>query len=354
MRDLPWPSILAAVCLFVWFGACDCEWPPLEDDDGGDDDSGDDDEVPDDDVDDDADDDETDDDTVPDDDLDDDTVPDDDIDDDTAPDDDSDDDADDDTGLDCVWTIEEIAPPEATYLGSAIALNASDQPMIVVNRVDTPGATLATRGDDGVWTHDLVDAAGYYASPAIALDGDGVVHLAYWTGNPDPQYTTMRHTFGPPWTSEDVTITRHGWDDPSLAVGPDGAAHGGRGYCDYRGVGGYAESRTNRSGTWALEWILVSNQMCPGVSLAVDAGSETWVATTTPSTYLHGGPLHVAHGGAVPFLWPMTQVDTWALPAHLSIAIAPDGVPVVAYNYGASSLMLAERVAGEWQVTQLP
>ncbi len=353
MRVLLWPFFVAAVCFIFGVGACDCEWPPGDDD--SDDDSGDDDAIPDDDSDDDSVPDDDADDDLDDDATDDDTNPDDDIDDDSMPDDDGDDDAaDDDTGLDCVWTIEEIAPPEATYLGSAIAVNALDQPMIFVNRVDTPGATLATRGDDGTWTHDLVDANGYYASPAFALDTDGLVHLAYWTGNPDPQYTTMRHTFGPPWTSEGVTITRLGWDYPTLAIDPDGAAHIGLGYCDYRGVGGYAESRTNRSGTWAVEWLLYSGQMCPGVSIATDAGNETWVATTTPNTYLHGGPLHVAHGGDIPFLWPMSEVDSWALPARFSIAIGTDGEPVVAYNYGASSLMLAERVAGAWQITQLP
>ncbi|MCC6157829.1 MAG: hypothetical protein IT350_07230 [Deltaproteobacteria bacterium] len=349
MRLTTWPLLLAAMCVALVSGACDCEWPTLGDDDS-DDDSDDDlsDDDGDDDADDDLGDDDADDDTAPDDDSDDD------LDDDSVDDDTGDDDSiDDDTGLDCVWTIEEIAPAEATLWGSAIAVNALDQPMILANRIDTLGAYLATRGDDGGWTHELVDAEGYANTPAIALGADDEVHLAYWTGNPDPQYMTMRHTVGPPWVSDAVTISRLGRDDPSLAIGPDDAAHIGLGYCDYRGVGGYTESRTNRSGTWTLEWLLISNLMCPGVSVAVDANNDTWIATSMPVPIWYDGPLLVAHG-RIPFLWPTETAAESVTPAKFSLALDPDGSPVVAFNQSSTSLYLGERRSAAWEITQLP
>jgi hypothetical protein len=198
--------------------------------------------------------------------------------------------------------------PVSSPLRCALYLLASALPV-------TTGAARAALTNDTVQVTNVTTQP-----PALALDPDGTLHIAYRSG------TALVHAWrsGLPWSLETVATPGSGGWPLGLAAG-----NAGRTALAYKGAAGELITARREGSGWQPDTVDVA----PGVarwSLAVDPVTDATVVAYVSST---GGPetiyrLRIARRG--PSGWAVTTVDSSTLNTlSPSLALDPAGHPRV-------------------------
>ena len=179
----------------------------------------------------------------------------------------------------------------------------------------------------GPWSVETLDA-GVDASPRLAVDADGHVHVTYLRVSPEPQVRYATDATGT-WETEVVTESWT-WLDPSFAV--DGAGHHHVAVAR-QGTEPGLWYGTDASGSWSMERL---------TTIAPDGGVGLVVAPDGSASIAYGESIdgteaQVAEQTAwlatgTPGAWTFTQLATEATTGTHAIAREADGTLHVAFG----------------------
>lgn len=188
-----------------------------------------------------------------------------------------------------------------------------------------PDQVLYSRLDGGRWTEPeaLVDAAGPVALPQVVVDGDGLVHVVWWSAPPAglPRAVVHRQWDGAAWSAPDTLYhepSPNGVPHPTLAVRTDARGHlqvvharasggfahltlppRGRAAAELGTEGGYLRWDDGPGGGSAVAF--VAARVSP---LRRAANNDVWTQLRRGDGWSEPIPVHVSDGWSYePVLW---------------------------------------------------
>jgi uncharacterized repeat protein (TIGR01451 family) len=245
------------------------------------------------------------------------------------------------------WAVEEVDAPknfgDGGWLQGTIAVDSSNRPHVAYG-----GDHLyyAYRNAAGWHVETIDDAPGVGATPAIAIDGSGVVHVVYVGLN------KVKYARGNAGAWDIETLVDHDVWQPSVAVDSSGTVHIG---FVSRSVG--AQYMRGGLGAWSTEDVELDSsqfQGCADLAVFEPVPGTVSVHMVYATNSYTTGPSSLRYAKRDGGAWSTEIVDDTAKPISPTIAVDSSGRVHIGYvtklDYG--DLKYATRAVGEtlWSI----
>ncbi len=238
----------------------------------------------------------------------------------------------------------EVSPDPA---GSVDLVRSGADLQLVFGRLSAgqpAGVAHAASIGGGAWTVEDVDD-GADATPRLAVDGDGHLHVAYLRVSPEPQVRYATDAGGS-W-ADGVVSRSWTWVDPAFAVDAAGHHHVAVGRTGTESGLWYG---TDAGGTWSMERLTTTAPDGPvGLAVAPDGTASIAYGDSDPA------PLAWLATGR-PGSWGFTVVAGDAATGRHAIARAANGSLHLAFGVevaGRSRIAYATNASGGWVVAPI-
>jgi hypothetical protein len=181
-----------------------------------------------------------------------------------------------------VWTLEQVAHPIYYGSGSAVSLAVDAAGDVHLVYLSDDDILHYARRTAGVWSLENVPTTTQARiSAAVAVDPNGVVHIAYMTGSPYSLMHAWRAPAATTWSFETIDAATSVGNSISLAI--DDAGHLHVAYLDF-GNGVLKHAVWNGT-AWQLETVdSAGDYLAQSTGLALDAAGRPRIAYANPTT----------------------------------------------------------------------